>query len=351
MTLLILLACTKDDVPTGDSTAITDDSTPNDADSGDPVEDCMTVPEEISPKDGKSGVYWRDTLKVTFTEPVATASFALSGASADTGVEAHEPALIESWNETNQIVELSPQGWLRADTSYALDITVCEATYTSTFSTGSYGNGLEFDESELEGRVYVVELDEVDFTEPAGFGSFLALYLDIPILIGVEEVGSTGTSLELLGAQGRLKNDGTYTQKYTETVDEVKYTVATWPFEDVTFDDPYFSGTASMIRLGYSGVEIPVHDFHLEGTFSSDGTSFGGAKIWGLGDTRNMAPLFDEADDPNYVCDLVSGAGVACEACPDDGEPVCLFLKGENITAEYLDYIELIEQEREVVEE
>lgn len=344
---VLLLACNKDETPTpGDSTAVSDDSDVNNADSGEVVEDCMTVPEEISPKDEKSGVYWRDTLSVTFTEPVDDASFVLRRVIADTGdQEVHEPALIESWNETHQIVELTPQGYLHATTNYALDITVCEQTYTSTFSTGEFGDGLTIDASELEGRAYVVDLGAVDFTEPAGFGSFMALYLDIPILIGVQEVSPDETKMQILGAQGRLKNDGTYTQKYTETIDDVKWYVATWPFEDVSFADPYFSGSAALINLSYSGVSIPVYDFHIEGTFSSDATSFGGGKIWGLADTRNMAPLFDEADDPNYVCELVGTAGVACEPCPADDENYCLYLKGEDITAEWLDYITLLEQE------
>jgi len=344
MTLLLLLACNKDEAPVGDSSAPTDDTQENNADSGD-VEDCSTVPEEISPKDEAPNVYWRDTLRVGFTEPVSGVVFDLQSEGGDSGLEAHDPALFETWNETSQIVELQVQGYLLPDRDYSLSITVCEQTYVSTFSTGSWGAPLEIDVDELVGRAYVVELNEVEFTEPAGFGSFLSLYLDVPILIGVQEISPDETTMQLLGAQGRLKNDGTYTQKYTETVDEEKYYVATWPFEDVSFSDPYFSGTADLIRLGYSGVEIPVHDFHLEGTFSADGTKFGGAVIEGLGDTRHMAPLFGEADDPNYLCDLVSGT-VSCEPCPDDGEPVCLFLRGENITADWLDYIELVEQER-----
>ena len=347
MTLLCLLACNKT-TPITDSTITTDDSAGDDSEV---LDDCMTVPEEISPKDESSGVYWRDSLRVTFTEPVEDTAFALRSTPTDTGVAVHEPALIESWNETDQIVDLTPQGYLHADTDYALDITVCDVTYTSTFSTDSYGDALDMEASELEGRTYVVELDDVDFTEPAGFGSFLALYLDVPILIGVQELSPDGTTFDMLGAQGRLKNDGTYTQKYTETVDDVKYTVATWPFEEVSFNDPFFSGTAELVTIRYSNAEIPVHDFHIEGTFTPDGESFAGAKLWGLGDTRNMAPLFDEADDPTYVCELVSSSGVECEPCPGDGEPLCLFLKGEDITARWLDYITLIEQEREVVEE
>lgn len=348
MTLVIaLFACTnKDGTPPplkGDSDPVVDTDS-------DPPEECLAAPASFLPKDGEDAAYYRDPLQVTFTTPVPGAEFALR--TTDDG-EAHEPTLLPEWNASNEQAELTVQGYLQPERDYALDVTVCDELYTNTFRTSEYGAPLTATQEELTGRTYLVELSSVDFTEPAGFGAFLGTFLDVPILIGVTDIDPDGTSLDLMGAQGRLKNDGTYTQKHTQTLDDgLKYWVPTWPFEGVDFNGaPYFSGDTSAIELRYDGAFVPVHDFHLEGTFAADGSSFGGGRLWGLGDTRDMAGLFGEADDPFYVCALVEGAGAECEVCPDTGEKTCLFLRGENVTAQHLDYIELLEHDDSLYEE
>ncbi|MCP4807832.1 MAG: hypothetical protein GY884_21015 [Proteobacteria bacterium] len=341
--LIALLACNKDDPSNTDGTQPDDSDPVVETDSGD-VEECLVVPLEITPEDQDTGVYYRDKLVVSFTGPAPDASFTL--ATTDDG-EDHAPTLIPSWNDSDEQATLTVQGYLQANRDYALTITVCDEAYTSTFSTDLYGGDLSEDRDQLVDRVYLVELDEVTFTEPEGFGAFISLYLDVPILIGVQAVEPDGTAMDLIGAQGRLKNDGTYTQKYYQTIDEVQYHVPTWPFPDADFNgSPFFSGESEKIELRYDGAFVPVYDFHIEGTFAPDGSSFGGGRLWGLGDTADMASLFGEADDPYYVCELVAGAGAECEVCPESGEKTCLFLKGENITAEHLDYIEgIVEQD------
>ncbi len=364
MSLLLLLACTGDPpVPTvDDSEAAVDDSEAA-VDDSQPA-DCFTTPESISPRDGASGVYYRSDLSVQFTEPVTTASFVLRAIHevrdepelADNGAldqgpdfEAHEPQLTVDWNASREIATLETDG-LHASTRYALDITVCGVTYTSTFSTDRFGDALEIEPSELVGRTYVVELSQVEFVEPAGFGSFLAVYLDVPILIGVVSVD--GADMDMLGAQGRLTSDGRYVQKKTQTLDDgLKYTVATWDFSGVDFSQsPFWAGDTDKIELRYDGVFIPVYDFHIEGTFAPDGQSFGGGRIWGLGDTRNMAALFN-SDDANYVCGLVETAGASCEPCPEDGEEYCLFLRGEEIEADIQKNLKLEAQDFALVED
>jgi hypothetical protein len=59
----------------------------------------------------------------------------------------------------------------------------------------------------------------------------------------------------------------------------------------------------------------------------------------------------DNADTPEtVVCDLVESAGISCEPCPDDEEPYCLFLKGEDIIADIVPdrVLERIEEEKPV---
>ena len=349
MSWLLLLACNGPDSPgpVSDDSPVTDDSGA-DTDDSDPVEDCFIVPDTISPKDGAREVYSRQDLSVQFTGEVSTASFRLrathgeasgeleaSRPGVDDGADdfqPHEVELTVDWNASREIATLEHDG-MGANTRYALDITVCGQTYTSTFSTDVYGDPLDITDEELVDNTFVVELSEVTFTEPAGFGSFLSVYLDVPILIGV--VSIDGDSMDMLGAQGRLTSDGRYVQKKRQTLEDgEKYTVPTWDFPGVDYSQaPFWAGESELIELRYDGTLIPVHNFHVEGTFAPDGRSFGGGRIWGLGDTRHMAEIFN-SDDANYVCGLVETAGASCEPCPDDGEPYCLFLKGEDIEAE-----------------
>ena len=350
MTLLVLLACTgcrgETDVVDDTDTSVTDDTDTADTEDTGTQEPCDAKPSELFPADEADDHYVRDALEVLFTQPVSEAAFTITSAD---GVEVDVPW---EFNPSNEIAILTPI--LEPDTVYIWGIDVCDAQYEARFRTSEWGKPLQEDASALVDRTYVVELGDVEFTQPADLGNLLALYLDVPILIGVREMAEDTSTITLLGAQGFVDGQGVYRQrKKRSDEDGVQWWVPTWDFVDVRFDEsPFFSGDATRIELMYSGAKIPVHDFHLEGTFSADMAQFGEARLWGLADTRELGSVIDDnADNPEtVVCDLVESAGISCEPCPDDDEPYCLFLKGEDITAEYVPdrVLERIEEETPV---
>lgn len=327
--LLALFACKgkDDESTTDDSTPVGDDSQVQTDDSADDsAEPCMTRPSELSPEEEETGWFYRKPLTVRFTEAAPDATFRLYDRDTQT-----EQGVTVTWNDSNEIATLEADSFLWPSTPYGLDITVCDATYTTTFDTSAYGEPLTLTPEELVDRTYVIEFGDVEFTEPEGFGALLALYVDVPILVGVETADST--QISLTGAQGYIDSNGDYLQRRRSG----GLWVPTWPFNGVDFSTaPFFSAEADSITIAYNGVDIPVYDFHLDGTFAADGSTIGGAQLWGLGDTRNMGIFFDDPDNASYVCDLVTSVGATCEACPNDGEVYCLFIRGEDITADFV---------------
>lgn len=327
LTVLALAACKgdKDEEPTDDSVPVGTDSDPNTDDSApDSEEPCLVKPQSIVPEEEDMDWFYRDPIVVTFTGEAPDASFVLFNR--DSG---EEFATTVSWNASNEIATITEtSGALQASMTYGLRIDVCGVSYETAFDTSWYGGPLEGSTESLVGRTYVIEFKEVNFVEPAGFGAFLSLYIDIPVLVGVHQL--VGDELWLVGAQGRVDGDGNYLQKKKES----GLYVPTWDFTGIDFSGaPYFSADTDLITLGYSGVNIPVHNFHLEGTFAPDGASFAGGKLWGDADTREMGALFGD-DSPEYVCELVASVGASCAPCPGDGAEYCLFLKGIDIIAQ-----------------
>lgn len=325
--LLAMIACKsdKDSEPVDDSVPVGTDSDPNvdDSTADDSDEPCLVKPQSILPEEEDMDWFYREPITVTFTGEAPDATFALYNR--DSG---EEFTTTVSWNASNEIATLTESsGVLQASMTYGLRITVCGVSYETAFDTSWFGAPLEGTPEDLLGRTYVIEFKEVNFVEPAGFGAFLSLYIDIPILVGIHEL--LGDTMWLVGAQGRVDGDGNYLQKKKESGEHVP----TWDFTGIDFSTaPYFEADTDLITLAYGGASIPVHNFHLEGTFAPDGASFAGGKLWGDADTREMGTLFGE-EDPNYVCALVASVGAACEPCPDDSAEYCLHLKGVDIVA------------------
>jgi len=329
--LMVLTACRgdKDEVVSDDSAVSEDDTQVSDTEDTDVVL-CEAKPAELWPEDEADDHYIRDDIQVLFTQPAPEASFTLATS------DGTEVDLTWTWNASEELATLSVT--LDPLVVYVLGIDVCEEHFESRFKTSEWGLPLQDGPSSLVDRTYVVELGGVEFTEPPDIGNLLALYLDVPILLGVRDVTEDGTEMSLLGAQGFVDGQGVYRQRKKRMDSEgQQWTVPTWDFAAIDFTQaPFFSGDAVRVELLYQGRAIPVHDFHLEATFSEDGESFGEGRLWGKADTRNLGELIDSnADDPDQVvCDLVGGAGIECEPCPDDGAPYCLFLRGEEIAAE-----------------
>jgi hypothetical protein len=310
----LLAGCPAEDKDNGtDDTAIGTDTDGDtaDTDSG----PCESTVLSLEPADGATAVYYRDPIVVSFEGDGSSADLSLTDAGG-----AEVPFETE-WTDGNVQAFLTTV--LDAESTYTLSVDVCGAASSASFTTSSLGAPLAVGAEDMVGNTYVFRLSDSTITEPAFLDLLASSYLTLPLLISV--TAADETSLDLLGGVGELENDGTYTQVISEE---------TWDFPAGDFSEqPYFEAFAEYITLSYNGILIPIEEFHLSGTFTADGTAIERGVGSGLGDSRYMAPLVGrDAGDLAAVCEIAAGAGVSCEPCAD-GEPYCIYIVAEDITA------------------
>jgi hypothetical protein len=314
--LVTLVACKDETVKTDPTDTGAIEDTADTADTVDTSTGCEVAFSGVNVTNGATGVYYRDTFVVSFdgdAEAVgATVTIADgNGAAADTAI---------TWAEGG--VQASVTGVLRPETTYAMTVSVCGVDATTSFTTSSLGNELTLAPADLVGDTYVFRLSDSVITQPRFLDAVADSFLTVPILITV--AAADESSIELLGALGELLNNGSYRQYSGEP---------TWSFPAADFtESPYFEAAADRIVLPYAGIDIPVEDFTLSGTFTADGSSLSEAIVTGLGDSRNMGALLGQEGNPNAMCDVAAAAGVSCEPC-GDGEPYCLYIVAEQIDA------------------
>jgi hypothetical protein len=196
-------------------------------------------------------------------------------------------------------------------------VEVCEIVTEVAFSTDVYGSDLDDEVSALAHNTYVLDLEEITFTEPQNFELLLAMFGVNPLLVGVAEADDA--NLTLYVAEGKKRVDGSY---------GLLPDGRGWWFDPADFTKaPFFHAEQSELALNYDGVDLPIKDFLLEGTFAPDGSSMGGLVVSGVADTRGLSDAY--AGDEAYVCDLMADWGMDCVAC-DDGAELCLEILAED---------------------
>ena len=266
---------------------------------------CTATVLELEPESGDTNVSVRAPIEVLFSEDARTLSptFTLAD-SAGGGV-----SVGFAFDETGSRATITPNSPLVADASYTFTVNVCDTQSQTTFTTSLYGAPLEISDAELEGRTYYFDLSTAYYEEPPGLGAVLATFLQDPLLVGIGAV--EGGNIQLIGTQGTFNGSG-------DIVLADRFPV--WDFGNADFSgSPYFESEPTRISIDYDGIDIPIHDFALYGTFAPDGSSIGFAGASGLGDSRNMGPLLGMGSDPDAVCDTAATLGVDCDACPDGG--------------------------------
>jgi hypothetical protein len=295
----------------GDTDTDADGDTDADTDT-DTDTDCTATVVETLPEAEEERWYYRDALEVTFSEPaVDLASIVL------TDEEGGEVATTITWESSDYLALVQADALLAGSSAYLLSIEICDELTEVAFSTDVYGDELEEEVSTLEHNTYVLDLEEVTFTEPENFELLLGMFGVNPLLVGIETANET--DLVLFVAEGKKRSDGSY-----KLLDDGR----SWLFEPADFTaQPYFSAEQAELSLDYDGVELPIQDFLLEGTFAPDGSSIGGVTVAGVADTRQLSAAF--GDDESYFCDLMGDWGIHCIAC-DDGAELCIDILAED---------------------
>lgn len=284
------------------------------------------------PVDGMSSWYWRD--RPTFW--TATPNQAAYSAWIETASGARLPTEL-SWDESGVKFTLEWDGWLDANTTYTLGSLDCGGLHETAFTTSDLGAPLQFaGASALVNRTYLLDFVGADWVEPAQLGSLLALFFNRPILLGVTYADDR--FIDLLGAQGDVDNDGVVSQD----LDQPAWDFALADFTGAPFVDGYSPEVTFVYADGNTLIDVPISEMSLQGTFSPDGTVFGGGVLAGLGDTRNLGSTINQPGNDGAMCELAGGLGVECTACLD-GEPYCLQMRAEHMVGTLLPDVALVD--------
>ena len=274
------------------------------------------------PDAGTANWYWRDPLVVR----TGTRDAALYDAWI-VDVDGVPVASSTAWTADQPELVVTPDAPLRAASTYSLVVSDCEGLQFVPFATSTLGEPLTGGPESLIDATFAVRLQDAAWDEPAGLGGLIALYLDWPVLLGVQFANHD--LVDLIGAQGYLNGDGEARQITTSP---------TWDYPLSDFDQaPYIDTTAPEIHIAAStSVVLPIYDFRLRATFAADARSIAGARVSGLADTRGLGPALDMGDTDDAVCRAASNFGVACVPCPD-GQPLCLKMDARDVTGERVD--------------
>jgi hypothetical protein len=276
---------------------------------------CTTELTETVPAAGSSDAYYRAAIEARFDKADDTSMITLYDAAGNT------VAGSQHRNDDATATYFTPDAPLEHSTAYTAEIMWCGMSETELvdFTTSSLGEPL-VDPSEVDGRTYLVDLQDARIAEPAGVGPLLALKLDQAILLTVSSVDAT--SLTMIGA---LTVDGGSTQDFClPTIDFPKPA-------DFT-ESPYWEVQADETILNVADNDVAIQDLVISGTFSADGATFGGGVLAGTIDTSLLGVILG-SEDPGYMCDLADDFGDECSKCPD-GSPYCLGLRLDQLVGD-----------------
>lgn len=320
LSALTLVGCGKDKETTNDT--------------GDTVEPTCTVEiSETVPAQDES-FYYRGTIEVYFTEADDTATVTLTDASGA------EVAGSTTWSDDATVLYFAPSSPLAASSNYTLAIDYCGGAPSVSFSTSELG--AEASTADLNGKAYTIDLASARFIEPAGIGSLIGDLLEQNILVGV--VDASDTSLSMIGA---ISVAGTTEQDTcTPSID----------FPEADFSgNPFFSVGPEDTTIAVAGYSATIRGLEISGAFAPDLSYFGGGKLAGTIDSRDLLTIPDlleltgcDGTVDSCLCDFISGTGLAtCSAC-SDGTDLCLTLLADQIVAEEISGSLVVRTEAEV---
>lgn len=177
---------------------------------------------------------------------------------------------------------------------------------------------------DLAERVYLLDLENAQWNEPAGGGPIFGNQLgDTQILMSL-------LSVETTTIEGILTIGSGGAQELCSP---------TIPLPSADWDNPSFSLQLSMLSLDLAGIEIK--DATISGVFAVDGTLVEQGMLKGELDTRPFGESIGLGDS---FCEVLPPLGVSCVACSDGTGDYCIDLDIENIKAIWLPDTTLVER-------
>jgi hypothetical protein len=289
----------------------------NDADADGSTSGCEIEIDETYPESGATDMYYRGDIVVELSDADSSATLYVMDSSGGT--------VDGALTNEDGVLTFSPSASLDGGASYTAVVEYCDTESLDVpFTTADLGSPVTSD-VDLTVNTYAVNLGDGHFVEPAGVGDLIGSLLTNNVLISI--TAQAETSLEV---RGGISEEGNTNQDYCSQ------SLEDFPSVDFT-QNPYFEIPEGDVLLSVAGYDVPINAFSLSGTFSEDGSYFGGATVSGELDARDVGALLgDLIDDtsPDEVCNLLLGFGVTCATCSSDGSPYCLNLIVDRLEAQ-----------------
>jgi hypothetical protein len=266
---------------------------------------CATAITATDPADGGVGHHYREPLVFSLTEPdltaVVLADFPGRTVFADDGAtvvyELDEPL------EPNQ--------------DYTVTLDYCRGEAPVSFTTSDYGSPMD-DPSSLEGAGFSFNPADGRYIEGEGVGEVMASFFGRDIM--VEVIAYDGDTMDIRAAVSETTSGKQ--EECRRTNDIVGLDTSALPYfrfevEELSFD-AYETG-------------LNLLDFHIDGTFSSDGQSIEGVGFGFSARISELAPILNQDEDA--LCDLAEQLGVDCTVC---GGVTCITVSADRLVGEAL---------------
>ena len=157
----------------------------------------------------------------------------------------------------------TPTSELERDTTYDIDVSVCDSTSSSSFTTLPEGVAA----ADLEGKTYDFDLATAEWIEPSFGGDLVDLFEANHILIMIEDVDEAAETIDGLGAPGW--ESGSTVEQYP-CADGADFDPVPFP------DNPAFAFGPDEFSLGDKTFDVDIHDATVTGRFAADGLCAGG---------------------------------------------------------------------------
>jgi hypothetical protein len=319
--LLLLLSCSgKGD----DSQKPVDDS-----DSRGPLVDdtgdSATLPcgidiEPIRPVAGDEDAYYRADIEFLLSQPDPEA---VVGLRTDPGKNIDgDPIAGKQWTSIDErIVYFTPNDPLALNTDYRSEIDWCGGRQTIPFHTSRIGTPVEAPK-DLLGTVWKIDMGAGRWIEPrAAMDGIITNYLQSTILVSVDLVTEDWIQIEGARALEHGLQD---------------VCAATTDFSAANFtENPYFSAGPEVLTFIVADTKLVLENAEIEGAFTADGSGFEWVEVKGVFDSRPLDVPLKGKDSLGAACDAARLAGSECIPCASDGEPYCLALHVDEISATF----------------
>lgn len=287
-------------------------------DSSEPVT-CTVQVSDTLPSSGEE-FYYRGTIEIKFSAADSEGEVMLMDSAGA------EVAGTSTWSDDGLTLYFEPSEALAPSSDYTIMIHYCGGDPEVAFRTSELGAAVT--SASLAGKAYVIDLGSARFIEPGDIGSLIGEALEQNILVGV--VAADDTTVQMIGA---ISEGASETQDVcTPSID--------FPEADFS-ENPFFAVGPEDTTISVAGYTAEIGDLEISGAFSPDMSYFGGGRLGGVVDTRQLDDIEELASlascdgtDDACLCNFIGTTGFAeCGTCPDDGQPYCLTLLADQIVA------------------